>query len=117
MTYRALFSGSRHWDDPYRVQAVIDELPPEAVIVVGDCPTGVDRTVRDHAADLGRATEVHAADWSAHGKAAGPLRNQQMVDAGADEAHFFITAAARGTRHCLDAARRAGIPTHVHQET
>lgn len=113
---RVLFSGSRAWTDRSIVQAHIDELPEGATVVVGDCPTGVDEITRRHALDTHRDVEVHQADWKQHGKAAGPIRNQEMIDSGVDCGYFYITPQSRGTRHCLTAARRANIPAVVTQE-
>lgn len=60
-------------------------------------------------------SETHPANWNAHGKAAGPIRNQQMVDSGADVCFaFFIEGVeSRGTSHCLRATVKASIPVHV----
>ena len=33
---------------------------------------------------LNLPTEVHRADWNTHGRAAGPIRNKEMVNLGAD---------------------------------
>lgn len=48
-------------------------------------------------------------------RTAGPDRNQAMVDAGADECLAFLAVGAgnRGTRHCMSAASKAGIPVYV----
>ena len=42
-----------------------------------------DRLAAQAAREFGMRTEAHRADWDTHGKAAGPIRNQQMLDAGA----------------------------------
>jgi hypothetical protein len=51
---------------------------------VGDCPTGVDKFVRDYACrdgvkDLWQR-QVHVAYWNQYGKSAGPIRNKAMID-------------------------------------
>jgi len=45
------------------------------------------------------------------GKAGGPVRNQEMVDAGADLCLAFIARDSRGARDCFSRARNAGIRT------
>ena len=53
--------------------------------------------------------EPHAADWEKWGKAAGPIRNKEMVALGADICVAFIRNQSRGASHCRDLARAAGI--------
>lgn len=45
------------------------------------------------------------------GRAGGPVRNQEMVDAGADLCLAFIARDSRGARDCFARARTAGIRT------
>ena len=57
--------------------------------------------------------ERHPADWLRLGKAAGPLRNQEMVDIGADACFAFPTPASKGTLDCMARAWVKGIPVYV----
>jgi hypothetical protein len=73
----------------------------------------------------GYVVEVHEANWSVNGKAAGFLRNQEMVDAGANICLAFLMPCKRsgcraprphdshGTADCVKRARAAGI--HVRE--
>jgi hypothetical protein len=54
---------------------------------------------------------VFQADWERYGAAAGPLRNAQMVTAGANLCVAFVHPQSKGTIDCRDKARRAGIFT------
>lgn len=54
--------------------------------------------------------EAHPAQWTKHGRRAGPLRNQEMVDAGADLVLAFIKDNSPGASHLVREARTAGIP-------
>lgn len=82
------------------------------VVVHGDA-LGAD-TMADYAAGVLRGagwdvvTEVHPADWS-QGRAAGVLRNQMMVDLGADVVLAFNHNNSSGTKHCMSAAQAAGL--------
>jgi hypothetical protein len=129
MTIRILVTGSREWTDRHALEQALWSAACELrghfaeqtfVIVHGDCPTGADRMARDWA--TGRVTrsslmrfthEAHPADWDAKGKAAGPLRNQRMVDLGADLCLAFPTARSVGTWDCIKRANRAGIPVRI----
>lgn len=79
---------------------------------VGDCPTGVDLYAREWG-----AARVFRADWQAHGKAAGPRRNAEMVAwaAEADEALLIAMPApsSRGTWGTIRRAVSAGIPVVI----
>jgi hypothetical protein len=61
---------------------------------------------------LGVAVEPHLAHWKGLGNIAGPKRNQEMVQAGADlciALHRSIET-SKGTRDCVRQALAAGIP-------
>lgn len=77
-------------------------------ILVTGAATGADQTAEHVAYSLGWRTEPHLADWDSHGNAAGPIRNREMVAAGADVCVAF--PGGRGTQHCRDTAAAAGIP-------
>lgn len=58
--------------------------------------------------------EPHPADWDTHGRAAGPIRNQEMVDAGAELVIAFSDQpVTRGTADLIARAKDAGIPVWV----
>ena len=109
---RILVTGSREWSN----QAAIDYAlalafaGEDTVIVHGDCPTGADRLAKEWAERFGVQQEAHPADGETHGKAAGPKRNQEMVDLGADVCLAFPLGESRGTRDCMRRASEAGIP-------
>lgn len=57
--------------------------------------------------------ERHPADWTRLGKAAGPVRNQEMVDEGADAVFAFPMPHSKGTLDCMARAWVKGIPVYV----
>ena len=63
---------------------------------------------------IGMKVEIHRADWQRHGRAAGPIRNQEMVDLGADLLVAYPLPEGRGTQDCIKRAVKAGIPTLVY---
>jgi len=120
VTARVLLTGSRTWKwdtliapDDTRIRDVLARARqewPDAVLVHGDAP-GADRI----AAALWRhwrlPLEAHPADWASHGRQAGFLRNQYMVDRGADVCLAFIRDHSHGASHTAQLAQAAGIPT------
>lgn len=111
---RILVTGSRNHPDPHLIALAImrHARPHETTVVVhGDCPTGADHHASALCADRPHLTEErHPADWEKHGRKAGPLRNQRMVDLGADVCLAFPYGESRGTRDCARRAEMAGIP-------
>lgn len=117
---RLLITGSRKWDNPeVMAQAIADadiELSARgrwvSTIVVGDCPDGADPMAAEIAELEGYELERYEADWVRYGKPAGPIRNLQMVNAGAEMclAFFKVGAGNAGTNNCVKFAEHAGIP-------
>lgn len=92
--------------------------------VIGDCPTGVDAWARESARALESrgdcaGVEIFEADWGTHGKAAGPRRNQAMVDSRPHLALAFPLVSAsgemsRGTGDCVRRCLAAGVRVRVY---
>jgi hypothetical protein len=76
---------------------------------------GADWLTHRHATTRGWAEDPHPANWAKHGRGAGPIRNREMVRAGADIALIFLLAGAdnRGSKDCQRRAQAAGIPVRV----
>lgn len=119
---RVIIFGSRDW--PWSWSAYIADrirqLPPGTVVVHGACKTGAD-AIADVAAHLqGLQVEPHPADWDGwrrvgQVKRAGPFRNAQMAELGADLAiGFRMPGVSRGTDDMARAAALWGIPIERH---
>lgn len=121
---RVIVTGSRAWPDPLRVTRELTRLYLQHgpfVLVHGACATGADAAAHHwyEAAgqDLGCIEVKFKADWDAHrtatdphGRRAGPIRNKEMVKAGADMVLAFPLPGGKGTQGTIDLAREAGIP-------
>jgi hypothetical protein len=110
---RVLFSGSRHWSDEAPVRRIIESLPPGSTVVHGGA-RGLDSVAGRLAAKRGLKVEVHPADWS-QGRGAGPARNQDMVDLGADAVYAFPVEGSKGTWDLVRRAEAAGLRVMVHE--
>lgn len=101
-----------------------DELSYQGgmVLIEGGAP-GADGLAAAWAANVLRyqqggvlAHEQYPADWERHGKAAGPIRNQQMLDTGIDLCLAFIDKPleeSKGTKDMVTRCRDAGVFTIV----
>jgi hypothetical protein len=103
---RIAIVGSREYSDLEQVRLFVDLLPTATVVVSGGA-RGVDRTAADHARKRGLETEEHFADWNTHGKRAGYIRNQKLVDL-SDHVVAFWDLQSKGTKHTIDLAEKAG---------
>lgn len=79
-------------------------------LAVGDA-TGADALAAAWAERRGMPFKVWAAGWDAHGKAAGPIRNQLMLDESKPD---FVIAfpGSKGTRNMCGLAEKTGVTVH-----
>lgn len=113
---RILITGSRHWRDRDTIRrAIVDTIDRWTadggcgyVTVVHGGARGADTIAGEIARELRCVVEVHPADWQRYGRAAGPIRNAEMVALGAD----VCLAWHRG---CMRLAEQAGIPVKVYE--
>lgn len=113
---KILVTGDREWDDVMRVVEVLSSYPENSVIVHGAC-RGADITCAAVGEQLGFIVRPYPADWARYPRAAGPIRNQQMIieehqrDEPIDVCIAFHNdlGNSRGTRDMITRARKAGI--------
>ena len=122
MTYRVLITGSRTWTDRGAIHnALLDTRDAldwtgrdgmDVVLVSGACPKGADAMAEEIAEQIiGWPVERHPADWDRYGTRAGFIRNDEMVQLGADLCLAFIKDKSRGASMTAELAERAGIKT------
>lgn len=116
--------GSRGWKDPDPIHMVFAELEgicirrgEELVLIHGDAK-GADRMAADIATQYNAKVIAVPADWEEHGKAAGPIRNQKMLDDHNPDVvwAFRSTGKSNGTDDMVRRSKKAGILTHVWSE-
>lgn len=130
-TFAIIVTGSRDWPVENEMMVwtaladVLNKLPADWMLVVrhGDYHRGIDRMAKrwtqlpsddpcadtDHRSSSEVVEDPHPALWSLFGSSAGPIRNQEMVDAGADLMIAFPLASSVGTYGCMQMASTAGI--------
>lgn len=110
---RVIVTGSRHWTDGLTIAVELHRLPPGPVTILHGDARGADEIASRLAESMCMDVKEYAADWTTHGNAAGPIRNQQMVDAGADLCLAFPLPGSKGTWDCVRRCRKAGIPVRI----
>jgi hypothetical protein len=78
-------------------------LPPSDTVIIHGGARGADALADQWAVCNWLMPEVYPADWDKHGRAAGPLRNQRMLDEGKPD----LVVAFSGGSGTTDMVRRA----------
>ncbi|HVL62228.1 MAG TPA: DUF2493 domain-containing protein [Microbacterium sp.] len=113
-----LVCGGRDYDNLVHVANVLDGLHrhlPITLVVQGGA-TGADELARIWANRMGVECMTFAADWKAHGRAAGPIRNQKMLDETSPN-YVIAFPGGRGTRDMTIRARANGYRVETHEVT
>ena len=109
---RVLVCGSRHYNNYEEMEKVLDEYTITEIIE-GEA-RGADRNARVYGESKGIPVHRFPADWNTHGKAAGPIRNKQMLTEGKPELVVaFRGPNSRGTQNMINQAEKAGVPVKV----
>ena len=114
---RVIVAGGRRFNDYPLLERTLDRLiyrkcrRNEVEIVSGTAP-GADTLGERWAHKRGYRVKQFPADWKEHGRAAGPLRNEQM---GAYATHLiaFWDGHSSGTRHMIETAKIFNLKVKV----
>lgn len=112
---RVIISGTREGVPDEKILQRMMLLPDGCTIIEGGA-RGVDRQaagIVERAPHKKFKHECFPADWETYGKVAGPIRNQRMLDAGADLVLAFPGPASKGTWDMVRRAEKAGIVVEV----
>ncbi len=112
---RILVCGGRQYSDNRRVADTLRPLVNEETVLIEGGAAGADYIARLFAERHNIPVLTFAADWSEHGKGAGPIRNQKMIDEGRPDLVVAFPG-GRGTADMVRRAERAGVTIqHVQQ--
>jgi hypothetical protein len=106
MTTRYLICGGRDFAD----QALLDKalasliLHPHDAVIISGVARGADRMGAAWGLNHGAQLEAYPADWLRYQKAAGPIRNRQMLDEGKPDVVLAFPG-GKGTKNMVDQAR------------
>lgn len=107
--------GSRPGDEAlmsntlWHIQRMLIDQGARDITLVHGAARGADQLAGQIGNALSMRIETHPAQWNTYGKRAGLIRNQEMVNAGADVVLAFPVGESRGTRHCMRQAHAAGL--------
>lgn len=109
---RTIIAGSRALTDPALVEEAVKASGFEVTTVISGTAKGIDQLGERWAEARGLPVERFPADWDTHGKAAGRLRNREMIEV-AEALVAIWDSVSRGTEDCIAEARRRGLKVFV----
>lgn len=110
---KALVCGGRCYVNGKHVSSVLDKFMPNEIVCGG--ASGADDLAVDWAKRHGKVVHIYFPDWDTEGSAAGPLRNQKMLD---EEKPDVVLAfpGGKGTDDTIRRAHKAGICVWVSKD-
>lgn len=108
---KALVTGDRNWKDKSLIRDVLASLPPGSTVIQGGA-RGADSLAYSAARELNLKIETYAANWENYGRAAGPIRNRQMLDEAEPDvvlAFHDDIGTSKGTANMVRQALKRGI--------
>ena len=112
MTNKVLVCGGREFDDWCSHKRKLDQIHEEFGIgqIIEGGAIGADFLARVWAKAHNVDFVEYQADWKTHGRAAGPIRNQQMLEEGKPDLVVAFPG-GRGTADMVRKAHDAGVRT------
>lgn len=117
-----VITGSREYKKMPEIKDILGRYITKGDTVFHGNARGVDRVAGYWAEKLGALVVAVPASWINHGKAAGVIRNKEMLEAGIDYAKHknqtvmvlgFWDGSSKGTKHMLDLAKKSGTLMEV----
>jgi hypothetical protein len=110
---KVIIAGSRTITDIRCVEAALAASGFKPTLVISGTARGVDQLGEQWATARGIMVLRMPANWGAHGKAAGPIRNSAMLEE-ADCVVVVWDGKSRGSQDMISKANRSGKKVYVH---
>ena len=110
---KVLVCGSRHFNDYALLKETLDGITGITKIIHG-AARGADTLAGQYGERAEIPVQAFPADWGTHKRAAGPIRNIQMLKEGKpDLVVAFMGPNSRGTKHMVTIAQKQGVETII----
>lgn len=114
--YKVIIAGCRDFNDYELLKEKCDyflqDEKKEDVVIISGHASGADALGERYAQERGFQLETYPADWKAHGRAAGPIRNARMASA-ANALIAFWDGKSRGTKNMIETAKNHNLKVVV----
>ncbi|MFA5602062.1 MAG: hypothetical protein WDA06_15805, partial [Phenylobacterium sp.] len=112
-----LICGDRNWDNYPYIKHFVSTLPEGSILVEGEA-RGADLMSAKAFEEIGWSDRIkrYPADWETYKKAAGPIRNSQMLKEGKPDivvAFHEDIDSSKGTKHMVTIAQKAEVPVII----
>lgn len=104
-----MVTGGRDYRDKERLYRVLDAFRHEFDVLRHGGARGADTLAHTWAQDRGVQTDRMPAEWKRLGRAAGPIRNQEMIDKAPRPILCIAFPGGDGTAHMCWRIKQAGI--------
>lgn len=104
---KVVVTGGRYYSDSVMVFDVLDFLRPDILFQGG--ANGADLLAKEWAGDFDCEVVTVEANWDKHGKAAGPIRNGEMLDKAGSDAIVIAFPGGKGTENCIKQAKERNM--------
>lgn len=115
--FKILVCGGRDYTNRQTIHRTLDATLQkirdegyEHIKLIHGAARGADTFAEEWAKLRGISSTAYRANWNLYGKAAGVIRNEQMLDESPDLIVAF--PGGRGTAHMMSIGRKAGVPVH-----
>lgn len=105
---RVLVCGGRKFDDFNLLAATMEPYRESIRVVIHGGAHGADSLAETWANEWGKGVHRFPAQWGKYGKAAGPIRNQRMIDVGKPDIVIAMPGGV-GTADMVRRAQEAGL--------
>jgi len=102
--------GSRTFENYTKLESVLDQYDISEIISGG--ARGADSLAELYALNKNIPVKIFKADWSKYGKAAGFIRNKDIID-NCDIVIAFWDGKSKGTQHSINLAKKQGKTVEV----
>ena len=107
---KVIICGDRNWTKKKVIEDYIAALPDDTIIIQGVC-RGADLIARQAALDRGLKVMDFPVKWQVYGRAAGPIRNAEMLK---EQPNLVVAfhqdiGKSKGTKNMVQQALKAGI--------
>lgn len=121
---RIIVAGTRTFSDYELLRNKLDDFiselnqkyPGKQIVIITGAAKGADQLGSFYARSHNIPLKEFPADWNTYGRAAGPIRNQQMLDYVLHEIPVLIVfwdGESRGTKNMINIAKRCNVQTEV----